>query len=166
MTLAFIVQQMLEVDGHKVMWAGDGAAGYGTYLLFRPDLIITGIEVPDKDGLEMMAHVRAHNPRIGTIYMSADLDRFRPRLEEEKERYQVDFVQKPFSGITVGTKEKTEQGRLIQASGADRQLEVELEAISPGTTRIRTVAKQGVFFKDRATATEIILQTEKILNGA
>jgi hypothetical protein len=26
------------------------------------------------------------------------------------------------------------------------------------------VAKQGVFFKDRATATEIILQTEKVLD--
>lgn len=69
-------------------------------------------------------------------------------------------------GITVENREKTEQGRLIQASGADRQLEVELEAVSPKTTRMRTVAKQGIFFKDRATATEIILQTEKILNGA
>lgn len=97
MALAFIVQQMLEVNGHKVMRAGDGAAGYGTYLLFRPDLIITDIEMPEKDGLEMMAHVRAHNPRISTIYMSADLDRFRSRLEEERKRYQAGFLRKPFS---------------------------------------------------------------------
>lgn len=68
-------------------------------------------------------------------------------------------------GIKVEAKEKTEQGRLIKASGVDRQIEVEFEAISSKTTRIRTVAKQGVFFKDRATATEIILQTEKVLNG-
>ena len=68
-------------------------------------------------------------------------------------------------GIKVESKEKTEQGKVIQASGVDRQLEVELEAISPKTTRMRTAAKQGMFFKDRATATEIILQTEKILNG-
>jgi hypothetical protein len=66
-------------------------------------------------------------------------------------------------GIKVEVKEKTEQGRSIKASGADRHIEVELEAISSNTTRIRTVAKQGVFFKDRATATEIILQTEKVL---
>ena len=95
--MAFIVQQMLEVDGHKVMRAGDGAAGYGTYLLFRPELIITDIEMPEKDGLEMMAHVRAHNPGIGAIYMSADLDRFRFQLEEEKKRYRVGLLQKPFS---------------------------------------------------------------------
>lgn len=69
-------------------------------------------------------------------------------------------------GITIERKEDTEQGKLIAANGADRQIEVELEAITPKATRIRTVAKQGIFFKDRATATEIILQTEKILNGA
>lgn len=99
--MAFIVQQMLEVEGHEVMWAGDGAAGYGTYLLFRPDLIITDVEMPEKDGLEMMAHVRSHNPRVGTIYMSAEFDRFRFQLEEEKERYQVGLLQKPFSRLEL-----------------------------------------------------------------
>ncbi len=70
-------------------------------------------------------------------------------------------------GIKIEKEEKTEQGgKLFAANGADRQIEVELEAVSPKTTRIRTVARQGIFFKDRATATEIILQTEKILNGA
>lgn len=99
--MAFIIQQMLEVDGHKVMWAGDGAAGYGTYLLFRPDLIITDIEMPEKDGLEMMAHIRKHNPGMSAIYMSADLDRYRPRLEEEKKRYEVGLLQKPFSKMQL-----------------------------------------------------------------
>jgi hypothetical protein len=37
------------------------------------------------------------------------------------------------------------------------ELEIELEAVNPNATRIRIVAKQGVFFKDRVTATEIIL---------
>ena len=68
-------------------------------------------------------------------------------------------------GIKIESKKKTEKGKLIAASGADREIEVELEAVSTKTTRIRAVAKQGVFFKDRATATEIILQTEKVLNG-
>jgi hypothetical protein len=68
-------------------------------------------------------------------------------------------------GVKVKTKEKTDRGESIRASGADRQIEVELEAISPKSTRIRTVAKQGVFFRDRATAIEIILQTEDVLSG-
>src|SRR6476660_9946653 len=51
----------------------------------------------------------------------------------------------------------------IKAQTNDREIEIELEMVSNKTTRIRTVAKQGIFFKDRATATEIIIQTEKAL---
>jgi len=66
-------------------------------------------------------------------------------------------------GIKVDSAEKTEQGRAIKATTNDRQIEIELEMVSARTTRIRTVAKQGLFFKDRATAGEIIFQTEKVL---
>lgn len=69
-------------------------------------------------------------------------------------------------GIRVSDKLKTDAGEMIKATGTDREIEIELEVVSPKTTRIRTVAKQGWFFKDRATATEIIVQTEKVLNGA
>lgn len=67
-------------------------------------------------------------------------------------------------GIKIAATAKTEQGKAILATSNDREIEIELEMVSSKTTRIRTVAKQGVFFKDRATATEIILQTEKFLS--
>lgn len=66
-------------------------------------------------------------------------------------------------GLKLEASAKTEQGKALLAKGNDREIEVELEALSSKTTRVRTVAKQGVFFKDRATATEIIMQTEKAL---
>jgi hypothetical protein len=66
-------------------------------------------------------------------------------------------------GIKVEAISKTEQGKALRAVSNDREIEIELEMVSPKTTRIRTVAKQGIFFKDRATATEIIFQTEKVL---
>ena len=66
-------------------------------------------------------------------------------------------------GIKIGATAKTEQGKAIAATGNEREIEVELEVVSSNATRIRTVAKQGFFIKDRATATEIILQTEKVL---
>ncbi len=69
-------------------------------------------------------------------------------------------------GIKVESNEKTDQGKAIKGRGVDRQIEVELEMVSSKTTRIRTVAKDGVFFKDRATATEIIMQTERVLSQA
>jgi hypothetical protein len=69
-------------------------------------------------------------------------------------------------GMAIESADKTDEGKAIRAKGVDRQIEIELQAISSKTTRIRTVAKQGLFFKDRATATEIILQTERVLSKA
>jgi hypothetical protein len=66
-------------------------------------------------------------------------------------------------GIKIQATSKTEQGKAIRALSNDREIEIELEMVSAKTTRIRTVAKQGIFFKDRATATEIIMQTERVL---
>jgi hypothetical protein len=66
-------------------------------------------------------------------------------------------------GIQVEGTAQLEQGKALRAVSNDREIEIELEMVSQKTTRIRTVAKQGFFFKDRATATEIIIQTEKVL---
>jgi len=66
-------------------------------------------------------------------------------------------------GIKVDSTAKTDQGKALRATSNDREIEIELEMVSSKTTRIRTVAKQGIFFKDRATAGEIIIQTEKVL---
>lgn len=66
--------------------------------------------------------------------------------------------------IKVGSKEKIENGERLKARASDRDIEIELEAISPKTTRMRTTARSGVFM-DGATATEIIIQTEKALGG-
>ena len=66
-------------------------------------------------------------------------------------------------GIKIEATSKVDQGKAIKAMTGDREIEIELEMVSAKTTRIRTVAKQGLFFKDRATATEIIIQTEKAL---
>src|SRR5574341_2239572 len=40
----------------------------------------------------------------------------------------------------------------IMATGKDRRIEIQLEPLSAQTTRMRVVAKDGIFFKDKATA--------------
>jgi hypothetical protein len=69
-------------------------------------------------------------------------------------------------GINVESSEKVEGGELIKAKSGDRDIEIALEAISPSTTRMRTITKKGALFYDSATSTEIILQTEKVLSPA
>lgn len=94
--LAAVIREVLENEGCEVVTATDGIDGYSTYLLFEPDLIITDIQMPGKNGLEMMKCIRAHDPLIQTIYMSGDIGSFRAFLLEEKNTYPVSFLEKPF----------------------------------------------------------------------
>lgn len=70
----------------------------------------------------------------------------------------VDRVGKPDGAA------KSSGDEMILAKAADRDIEVDLQVLSPNTTRMRAVAKQGLFY-DSATAYEIIVQTEKVLGG-
>lgn len=99
--LAFVIQQMLELQGYDVRTAENGEEGYWVYLLFRPDLVITDIQMPGRDGLELVRRIRVHDSGVRVIYMSGDLSRFRTLLEEEEKRYQVGLLQKPFSKVDL-----------------------------------------------------------------
>lgn len=66
-------------------------------------------------------------------------------------------------GIRVDEHETTEENELIYGSANRRTVELELEPISPRATRLRVVARDGGLFYDSATATEIVLQTERAL---
>ena len=69
-------------------------------------------------------------------------------------------------GIKVESVKATDGSELIKAVATDRKIEIELDKISAKTTRMRAIAKNGMLFYDGATATEIILQTEKLLPKA
>ena len=95
--IAFTLRMMLEDEGFEVISAKDSQDGYSTLLAFKPDLVITDIQMPGENGLELMEHIRRHNPTVRTIYMSGDLESFLPPLEEEKKKYPVSLLEKPFS---------------------------------------------------------------------
>ena len=58
----------------------------------------------------------------------------------------------------------TADGRELVGQAGDRTIYIELERLTARTTRIRVTAKQGWFFRDRATSGEIIAQTEHSLD--
>jgi CheY-like chemotaxis protein len=95
--LAFLIKWMLEDEGHEVKSAKNGIDGYLMYFLFNPDLVLTDIQMPEKNGLDLIREIRSHNPDVRTIYMSGDLSRYVSPLEEEKEKYHVGILEKPFS---------------------------------------------------------------------
>lgn len=66
-------------------------------------------------------------------------------------------------GIRLEEREDTDDGRMLHATGNERSIEVRLEPVTSRTTRVRTKVRVGTFLMDRATATEIIIQTEEVL---
>ena len=66
-------------------------------------------------------------------------------------------------GIKIVSRETNDEGeRVVSAQANDREIEILLEPLSSRTTRIRARAMDGILH-DAATATEIILQTERVL---
>jgi hypothetical protein len=68
-------------------------------------------------------------------------------------------------GMRVEYTESLEGGELIVARAEKRTIYIDLEPLTPRATRIQVVAKNGGLLHDSATATEIVLQTEKAFSG-
>ncbi len=69
-------------------------------------------------------------------------------------------------GMTLQSTDRFEGGELIYAQSGKRSIEIEVEPISAKATRVRIAAKNGSLFYDNATASEIIAQTERLLDSA
>ena len=98
---ASILEAMLDFEGYQVRTARDARDGYLAFALFRPDLVITDIQMPGKSGLELIKDIRTQNPEVRTIYMSGDPGRFRTEIEEEMKRHRARLLQKPFSAVDL-----------------------------------------------------------------
>jgi len=68
--------------------------------------------------------------------------------------------------IKVVEAKRDKSTEVIKAKAGDRDILVELEALTPSTTRMSvTATKDGGLMRDGATATEVILQTEKLVGS-
>ena len=69
--------------------------------------------------------------------------------------------------VKVVKSEREGSTETIAAKAGDRDIEIVLEALTPNTTRMKVTAKQnGGLLTDGATATEVILQTEKLVGSS
>ncbi|HBO84138.1 MAG: hypothetical protein A2073_08385 [Deltaproteobacteria bacterium GWC2_42_11] len=68
-------------------------------------------------------------------------------------------------GVVEVGKKDIENGIKIIAKTPNLKIYIDLERITTKTTKISVDAQENIILKDRATATEIIEQTERILEG-
>jgi DNA-binding NtrC family response regulator len=65
----FLVEA-IEQAGHEVVSANGGIAGIGKFTQSHPDMVLTDIVMPDRDGLEVIAEIRSADPGARIVAMS------------------------------------------------------------------------------------------------
>ena len=94
-----LVRINLELDGHQVATAGDGAEAMDAVRRMRPELVILDVMMPGVDGWEVLASIKAEPApdlsRIPVVMLTArtdDVDRIRGGIEGA-----IRYITKPFS---------------------------------------------------------------------
>ena len=68
--IAYMLKKMVERAGHEAEIAGNGNEGLQFFDRFHPDLLITDIVMPEKEGLELIFDLRRKNPKLKIIAIS------------------------------------------------------------------------------------------------
>ncbi len=63
-SVRILLKKMLEKEDYEVFEAQDGNKGMDLYKKFNPDLIITDLVMPEKEGLETIRELRKENSEI------------------------------------------------------------------------------------------------------
>src|SRR5579863_3817169 len=62
--------QILESEGYEVISAEDGRRGLSVFRSERPDLVVTDIIMPEKEGIETIRDIRGESPDAKIIAIS------------------------------------------------------------------------------------------------
>lgn len=89
------IYEILDCMFKNIYLAKDGEEAYKVYLDKKPDLIITDIQMPKMNGLELIKKIRETNPKVRVIITSAhtDLD----YLLDATELHLVKYIVKPIT---------------------------------------------------------------------
>lgn len=94
-SLTELLSMALRYEGWKVSTAASGLAAVKTAREVRPDAIVLDMMLPDFDGLEVMRRIRAEQPDVPVIFLTA-----RDALDDRIGGLTAggdDYVTKPFS---------------------------------------------------------------------
>jgi DNA-binding response OmpR family regulator len=99
------LQRVLERAGYEVVTAPDGQKGVQLFQELRPDLVITDIIMPDKEGIQTTLEIRALQPDARIIVISGGgRTRSREFLKLAQQLTGAEILAKPFEAAELLTK--------------------------------------------------------------
>lgn len=138
--IARILELELTHEGYQVAVAGDGIQGSRLAEQAEWSCILLDLQLPGKDGLEVLRHIRALNPLVPVLIMTA-----REAVRDKVKGLDLganDYVTKPFDYEELSARIRA----LIRSSrqGQDQsQTEVLQADALLADTRTRTVQREG-----------------------
>ncbi len=98
-----MLSEVLKSAGYETLQAKDGAHGLSTFKESHPDLIVSDIRMPRKNGIEMSIEILRSSPQTPIIFISGWYNRERLYAEGREyasflknETFRPRFLKKPF----------------------------------------------------------------------
>lgn len=152
--------QVFEYEGHEVASAEDGREGIEKAAELRPDVIFLDVKMPGLDGLDVLAHLREHDPTALVVMISGHgtID----TAVEATRKGAYDFLEKPLDtdrllvtlrralelkGLTESMADLKSQVEsryeIVGTSYAVRQVLERVEKVSPTEARVLITGENG-----------------------
>jgi two-component system, OmpR family, response regulator AdeR len=129
--IANIMAAYLEREGYRTVRAGDGETALQHHLMLKPDLILLDVNLPRKDGFDVLGEVRrrGQTPVIFVTALAEDIDKLTAlRIGAD------DYIVKPFNPAEVVARTKAVLRRFDAGSRATHArfgaIEVDFDAHS------------------------------------
>ncbi len=161
--LSMFLSKALELEGYSIEFATDGEAAVESALADSPDLLILDLNLPGRNGMEVLKALQKVDPPIGTLILTG-----RTAVEDRVACLDLgadDYLQKPFS-----LHELTARCRAIRRRKDNKASTV----ITHGDLRLdrlsRTVERAGVTveltIKEHAMLVYFLQHRGRVINRA
>jgi two-component system OmpR family response regulator len=163
--IAELVATALRYEGFEVRTAGDGARALAAVRDLVPDLVVLDVMLPDANGFELQARIRADGQQVPVLFLTA-----RDAVEDRIRGLTLgadDYMTKPFSleelvarVHAVLRRTSTEPAVTHRLSFADLELDEETREVRRGARRIELSPTEFSLLR------YLLLNSRKVLSKA
>ncbi len=148
----------LQRAGYQVVSAADGPTALAALGRHRPQAVLTDLKMPEMDGLDLLARIRAVDDQVPVVIMTAY-----GTVGEAVQAMKMgafDFIQKPFEGdqLVVTLKRAVEHQQLVQENAALKvsHQPPEMEPVLIGSSPLMRQVAQQIQQISRSSGTVLI----------
>ncbi|MBU0692912.1 response regulator [bacterium] len=117
-TMLTMLSQCVEALGFEPVVAHDGDEGFSAFREVHPNLVVSDIHMPNRNGLLLLNDIKSANPNVPVILITGWLH-YRAAINMETAKPDA-FMEKPFS---IGHLQKTIEGLRVEIERAwDKEL--------------------------------------------